>query len=240
MDFFKRDSLTKRLEKVKKGDTEEREKMIEEYIPFIIKTVSDQLNRYIEAENSEELSIAIEAFNEAIDKYEKDRGNFISFAQLVIKNRIIDDLRKKNKHKKAIPISQFEEEDKDQLQKYFSIEDFTKNFTLRAEIKEFEKKLNNFQIGFSDLVEEAPKHIDTRANAIRVAKYIADDEGLKEELFRKKRLPSKKLIDGLGTSLKILKRSRKFIIATVIILEGDFEKLKSYIGSSQGGVKGGL
>lgn len=240
LNFFKRDALTKRLEKVKKGDIEEREKIIEEYIPFIIKTVSDQLNRYIEAENSEELSVGIEAFNEAIDKYEKNRGNFIGFAQLVIKNRIIDDLRKKSKHKKAIPISQFEEDDNDQLQKHFSIDDFTKNFTLKTEIKEFEEKLKDFQIGFSDLVEEAPKHIDTRANAIRIAKYIADDEGLKEELFRKKRLPSKKLIDQLGTSVKILKRSRKFIIATAIILEGDFEKLKNYVGSSKGGVEGGL
>ncbi|QZY54241.1 RNA polymerase sigma-I factor [Crassaminicella profunda] len=240
LNFFTRDSLTKRLEKVKQGDTEEREKIIKEYIPFIIKTVSDKLNRYIEAENSEELSIGIEAFNEAIDRYEPKRGNFIGFAELVIKNRIIDELRKSSKHKKTILISQFEEDDNEKLQKHFSVEDFTEKITLKEEIKEFEEKLKIFQITFSELVQEAPKHMDTRINGIRIAQYIVDHKALKEELFRKKMLPSKKLIDGLGVSAKILKRSRKFIIATVIILEGDFEKLRNYIGSSKGGVAGGL
>lgn len=79
-DVLKKDSLTKRLKKVKQGDEEEREKIIQEYIPFIIKTISDKMNRYIESENSEEYSIGMEAFNEAIDKYDFSRGSFITFA----------------------------------------------------------------------------------------------------------------------------------------------------------------
>ncbi|MCT4619072.1 MAG: RNA polymerase sigma-I factor [Marinisporobacter sp.] len=239
-DFFRRDSLTKRLEKIKKGSTQEREKIIQEYIPFIIKTLSDKLNKYIESENSEEYSIGIEAFNEAIDKYEPSRGSFIGFAEIVIKNRIIDYLRKNSKHNKVVPISQFEDDEKNKTEKYFQTEDFTESFTLKNEIKELEEKLKSFHITFFDLEEEAPKHMDTRANALRIAKYIANDKELKESLMKKKTLPSKRIIEEMGVTIKILKRSRKFIIATVVILGSDLEQLKSYIGQTLGGVQSGL
>ncbi|WP_176461696.1 RNA polymerase sigma-I factor [Anaeromicrobium sediminis] len=239
-DFFRKDSLTKRLEKIKNGSTQEREKIIEEYIPFIIKTISNKLNKYIESENSEEYSIGIEAFNEAIDKYEPSRGSFIGFAEIVIKNRITDYLRKNSKHNKVVPISQFEEDEKDKLQKHFQMEDFTKSLTLKNEIKELEERLKPFDITFFDLVEEAPKHVDTRANGLRIAKHIANNKELKEALMRKKTLPSKKIIEELDVTAKILKRSRKFIIATVVILGSDLELLKNYIGQTLGGVQSGL
>ena len=89
-------SVEKRLEVIKGGDLEERNKLIEDYIPFIIKTVSKQLNRYIETENSDEFSIGLIAFNEAIEKYNSDKGIFLKFAELVISNRIKDNLRKKH------------------------------------------------------------------------------------------------------------------------------------------------
>ncbi|TCO76408.1 RNA polymerase sigma-I factor [Marinisporobacter balticus] len=240
LNFFQINSLTAKIEKIKKGDTAEREKMIEDYIPFIIKTVSDKLNKYIESENSEEFSVGIEAFNEVIDKYEASRGSFIGFAEIVIKNRVTDYLRKNSKHRKNIPISQFEEDENGKLQKHFAVEDFTESFAMKTEIQELEDVLKDFKITFYDLVQEAPKHMDTRANGIRIAKYISESKELKEELFRKKSLPSKKLINALDSTAKILKRSRKFIIATVIILDRDLEKLRNYIESTKGGAEGGL
>ena len=94
--------VEKRLEAIKGGDLEERNKLIEDYVPFVIKTVSKQLNRYIETENCDEFSVGLIAFNEAIDRHESDRGNFIKFAELVISNRIKDTLRKKKRQPKEI------------------------------------------------------------------------------------------------------------------------------------------
>ena len=79
LDFFSKNSLGKRIEHIQSGDKLEREKLIEEYIPFIIKTISSLTNRYVESENSEEYSIGLEAFNEAIDRYEAKKGSFIAF-----------------------------------------------------------------------------------------------------------------------------------------------------------------
>lgn len=238
--FFRKEPITRRLEKITKGDIEEREKFIEEYIPFIIKTISDKMNKYIESENSEEYTIGMEAFNHAIDQYEASKGTFIGFAEVVIKNRIIDYLRTMSKHRKTIPISQFDEDEKNKIQNQFCVEDFTNSLALKDEIEEFEGKLKPFQITFSDLVKDAPKHRDTRINGIRIANHIAKNIELKEALLRKKTLPSTKLIKELGVTAKILKRSRKFIIATVLILDSDLEELKVYLSQTQGGVECGL
>ncbi|MBF8983293.1 RNA polymerase sigma-I factor [Lutibacter sp. B2] len=236
LDFFNKHSLTKRLEKIKIGDCDERGKLIEEYIPFIIKTISNTTNKYIESENSDEYSIGIEAFNEAIDKYEFSKGSFINFAELVIKSRILDYIRKMSKHEASIPMSQFQEEEIDHIEKQLQTEDFTESFIFKHEIEEFETKLEQFNITFLDLLKEAPKHVDTRVNALRIAKYIVENEKLKEELMRKKTLPSTKLTAELGVTVKILKRSRKFIIAAVLILDSDLEQLKNYISQTKGGV----
>lgn len=219
------------------GDKLEREKIIEEYIPFIIKTVSSVTNRYIESENSEEYSVGLEAFNEAINKYESKSGNFISFAKIVISSRTKDYLRKIKKDSKVISINQFPKEEQENIHNNLKTQDFVESVVLKEEIKTFENKLNGFDITFNDLLNEAPKHNDTRINAINIAKYIFENNSIKMELMEKKRIPNSKIIKDLNVTQKILKRSRKFIIAAVIILEGDSDLLKSYITLDKEGVK---
>ncbi|WFD10333.1 sigma factor [Tepidibacter hydrothermalis] len=234
--IFKKNSLVKRLDKIKRGDKLEREKIIEEYIPFIIKTVSSVTNRYIESENSEEYSVGLEGFNEAIDKYDPKSGNFISFAKIVISSRTKDYLRKIKKDSKVISINQFPKEEQENIHNNLRTEDFVKDVILKEEIKTFENKLNDFDITFNDLLDEAPKHKDTRINAINIARYIFENNSIKMELMAKKRIPNSKIIKELNVTQKILKRSRKFIIATVLILESDSDLLKSYITFDKGGV----
>lgn len=235
--IFKKNSLVKRLYRIKMGDKLEREKIIEEYIPFIIKTVSSVTNRYIESENSEEYSVGLEAFNEAINKYESKSGNFISFAKIVISSRTKDYLRKIKKDSKVISINQFPKEEQENIQNNLKTQDFVESVVLKEEIKIFENKLKGFDITFDDLLKEAPKHNDTRINAINIARYIFENNSIKTELMEKKRIPNSKIIKDLNVTQKILKRSRKFIIAAVIILEGDSDLLKSYITLDKEGVK---
>ena len=58
--------------------------LIERHMPFLIRTVSNFTGRYISVENDEEFSIGLLAFAEAVKRYEPDRGNFLSFAKLVM------------------------------------------------------------------------------------------------------------------------------------------------------------
>lgn len=102
--FRGKESLANRIIQIQQDDIREQEKLIKEYLPFIIKAISETTNKYVETENSEELSIGLEAFNEAINKYNQEKGSFINFAQLVIKSRITDYMRKKMKEPVILPI----------------------------------------------------------------------------------------------------------------------------------------
>ena len=98
------------LQKIKSGDRLLKDRFISDYQPFIIKSVSQILNnKYIDIENSEEYSVGLIAFNEAIEKYDVNKGkNFMKFAELVIRRRMVDYFRKISAVcKKEIPFSSF-------------------------------------------------------------------------------------------------------------------------------------
>lgn len=228
--------LEKRLRLIKDyEDQAERNSLIQDYIPFIIRVVSNQLNRYIETENSDEFSIGMIAFNEAIDKYDFTKGSFLSFAELVIKNRVKDLCRKQQREQREISLEDcLENSQGDFAEPYVEIDDDT--ICLQEEIKRYQAELAQFKISFEDLVKETPKHSDTRQNAVSLSERISEDQPIVEEMYAKRRLPVNKVVVKFQTTLKIIKRSRKFIISIVVIFTGSFSQLKYWVKNSlQGG-----
>lgn len=222
--------LENRIKKAKAGDIEEREVLINDYIPFIIKTVSNTLNRYIESEDSDEYIIGLEAFNEAIDKYDPGKGKFISFASIVIRSRVTDFMRRQKRYNDELMKCVSDQED----HQSYDTED---NLDLKAEIEEFEDRLKSFGITLNELVRQCPKHKDSRLNALRIARYIYSNGELKQELIRKRRLPVTSITRALSVSEKLINYNRIFIIASVLILDSDMECLKCYISEVVGGAE---
>lgn len=220
--------LEMRLRKIKEGDKLEREKLIEDYTPFIIKGITKVTNRYIETDNDDEYSIGLQAFNEAIDKYESERGSFLNFAQLLIRSRVIDFMRKAKSRGVMVSIDD-ENVNEGDLGCLAVTEDFTYSYEIKEQIVNLERNLMEFQISMKDLLETSPKHVDTRLNSIEIARYMIEDNEIKEELYRKKTIPVNKLIMKKNVSRKVLKRNRKFIIATALILDSNSQLLKNYI-----------
>ncbi len=226
--------LEKRLEIVKKGqDPLERNDLIQDYIPFIIKTIASQLNRYIETENSDEFSVGLIAFNEAIDKYDATKGNFLSFTELVIRNRVKDLYRKKQKEQREISLEGFLEHSPESFtEPHNEIDDA---IVMREEIKRYEAELHSFGISFEDLLEEIPKHADTRQNAVTLSERISEDKIIVKEIYAKKRLPVSKIVLKFHTTLKIVKRSKRFILSMIIIFTGSFNQLRIWVKNSRQG-----
>jgi len=228
LNFFKKkdEAIEYRVKKAQDGNSLEREKIIEEYLPFIIKTITKITHKYVETENDEEYSIALEAFSEAIDKYDSERGSFIAFAQLIIRSRIIDHLRKP-----AHPAIQIDADDKNCIDpdRITSKEDFVHGLELRDELEIFEKKLLDFGITLDQLADNSPKRSDARENSIKIARFIVDDEKLKSELYRKKALPVTLISNALNVSGKTVQRNKKLIIAAVIALDSDLEDIREYV-----------
>lgn len=200
---------------------------IEAYMPLIIKTISSTTGRYVSAENSEELSIGLMAFVEAIERYEKTRGEFTSFAKLIIKSRIINYLKKENKHSETVSIDALQEQGIDILHTY--VEPMDEQDRLREELDELRQEIQLFGFGFDELVEEAPKHKDTRDYAIKVSKKVSEEEEFTTFMYTKKRLPVTGISRKFNVTEKILKKSKKFIISVVIIFYKNLNSVKLWL-----------
>ncbi|WP_040211133.1 sigma factor [Clostridium polynesiense] len=207
-----------------KVDNKNMDNMIKEHLPFIISTISSVTGRYISLENDEELSIGLMAFAEAMDKYDEERGSFLSFAKLVIESRIKNYLAKENKYQDTISLDKLVEQG-------FDVPDIIENpiedkSILRTEIYRFKEDLKDFGITMELLVDSAPKHKDTRKRAVEVSEKVSEDADLTSFIFEKKRLPIKKISLKYLVTEKILKRSKFFILSVIIIF---FRKYRNLI-----------
>jgi RNA polymerase sigma factor len=232
----KKRTLEESILLIQQGDRLLLNEIIDSYKPFIAKNVSSVCKRYI-YESDDEFSIGLIAFNEAIEKYSPERGSsLISFAEVIIKRRVIDYIRKQTKNQHVsidLTYSSFEDESAGMvIVNELSLEEYKKKSDeelRRDEIIRFQALLTSFDLSFSDLVENSPKHADARANAIIVAKLLVDDKDLKSFLIEKKRLPIKQLEKKVNVSRKTIERNRKYIIAIALILSNDYVYLNDYL-----------
>jgi RNA polymerase sigma factor len=215
--------LIEALAEIKEENQDEvRNEFIKEYFPFIIKKVSDFTGHYVDVNNSDEFSIALDAFNEAIDRYDFDKGKFLSYAKLVIESRLKDFYKRKNNKNKEYLRDSIDESISDQ-------QDIEREFILKNEIVRLSDELEKYNISFEKLIDTLPKHQITKANAIEVTKLIISDKTILELLMEKGNLPRKEITSKMNVTNKQLKRSRNYIIATAIVLSGDYETIREYL-----------
>ncbi len=208
---------------------------------FILKSAYYTLNRYI-SESDEEWSVALIAYNEAIDSWEKDRGSsFQSFAQLVIKRRLLNFLRADARFKNELmtdPIilegnphgeeepTAFQREVQDAVSRQSQND---RRQCLSDEIAALEEVLEWYPIDFFDLDKVSPKAGKTRdACGLLIAKIWRNPE-LYQKMRESKNLPVKELLSYTKIHKKIPERHRKFIIASAEILHGDYPILQEYL-----------
>lgn len=226
-------SLDERVEKVKNNE-EDINCFVEEYKPFIASCTEKMSGRYVRYGEDDELSIALIAFVEAIRSYDRKKGSFLSFAQNVIKRRLIDYYRKEKRHRNVISIDEYSSEDYEEkdlsmdksIQKHHT--DWVSEYR-RLEIEELKKELLSWNITFLDLTKSSPKHEKTRKLCAEIITYILTQSDLLGILKNKKYLPVADIEKALKIPRKKIERSRKYIIAGVIVLTGDYQYIKDYI-----------
>lgn len=236
------DPLEDTIKKIKAGDVSLREQMINDYKPFIIKVVSKTTGKYVDLENSEEFSIGLIAFNEAIDSYDLTKNaGFINFCETVIKRRIIDFNRKNLKNAKVYPLTYFyNDENKENNsfeEKYLTVDYHSQfeNIEKKEEIALFIKKLGEFGIELSDLVKAAPKHMDSKRLSIQIARILLENKELSQKLEKKKTIPMSELMKLVDVNHKTIERNRKFIISVYLILNSNMEIMQGYVENVEKG-----
>lgn len=204
-----------------KENKEVRNLVIKQYMPFVIRSVSDLICRYVVVGDSDELSIGLMAFNEAIDRYEVQKGPFLPYARIVISSRLTNYLNQANNKICTVPLEWAEE---------VAAESSEYSTTVLAEqITIWKNELSRFNITFQKLVIEKPKHKDTRERACEIAESASYNALIVNQMYAKLRLPIQLIHRHLNISVKIIERSRVFIISVVVIFVKELGELKRWI-----------
>lgn len=196
------------LYSAKSGNEKARNEFIDNNKAFIHKYACSICKRYLSWENDDELSIALLAFNHAIDTFQE--GEFEYYCKMLIKRRLIDYFRKNNKNEIPLDVSM--------LQNTLQYENNIDERLDRAEqINIFKNILSGFNLNMGDLVKNSPKHKDTREKLINTAKEIAERNDIVSHLLKSKLLPIKEILLFTDISRRMLEEWRKYIIALIII-----------------------
>lgn len=213
-----------------------RNKFIEENKGFIYSIASKICNRKLDWNNDDELSVALIAFNSACDNYNEDKGNFLSYAKVVIKNALIDFFRKS----KVTPNLMFQDDEdkKDYIDMKNSLAEYerSKENKWRAEeIAELSKELLKYKLNFNDLLKASPSHTDTRNILLNIAVKSSGRESIIKYLTSKRNLPVKEIMLLTGANRKLIEKWRKYILVLIIIFCSDeYPYIKSYFNIKAG------
>ncbi len=215
--------------------------LMREYKPFILRTASFVLKRYV-SDSDDAWSISLIAFWEAVDQYDPGKGDFQKYVQMVIKRRLIDYQRKQNRFKREVDVTPeaFTGETEQ------NGDTFTNRLVLKSSASLFEESLKDelfvasgvfaaYGFQFIDLVDCSPKSEKTRSACAQAAACMLKTPELMKKMRHTHRLPVAALSIRTHLSLKLLNRHRRYIVAVVEILDGDYPGLATYLDSVRKG-----
>ncbi|MDK6233224.1 sigma factor [Aerococcus sp. UMB10185] len=203
---------------------EERNALIQEHFGFIIKTVSEITGRYVEVGNDDALSVALMAFDEAISRYDEERGHFLAFCKLVIKSRVLTHLKGEGRGQEEVSLDDLQELGFDPVD-----ERPVSQTDMKVEIEAWKGDLEDFAITLEQLADESPKHRDTRERAIDISEASSKKRAITDHLFTKKRLPIRKMSRTFDVTEKVIKGSKTFIISVIVIFVKEYRALLDWI-----------
>lgn len=211
-------------------------KLVEDQKHFIINCAFKTTKKYVRT-SDDEWSIALLTFYDAVKSYDERKGGFLPYAELMIKRKLIDYYRtgKKYSSEYLVNPSIFEsgpnEEDEDVGLKIEITEKLIENkeYSLKDEIEAANGELMKFGFSFFDLADCSPKSQKTKEACKKAVLYILDNNILVSEIYLSKQLPLKIIQKNTDLPRKILEHHRRYIIAAIEILSGEYPSLAGYI-----------
>jgi RNA polymerase sigma factor len=226
--------------RIRDGREDLRSPFIDRYQPFIASVTSRLINA--PAQGRDEFSVAMAAFNEAIDRFDPVRSrSFLAYSDLVINHRVIDYMRRNRRHELAYPFTYYEAAGHEGVVERAVLQNpamLSDHIEIKEEIGAFRERLLSFGIKLGDLVKCAPRHIDSKAMCAGAARAIVASPAMSEKLERTKQLPVAQLLESVRIGRKAVENNRKYIIAIYIILTSGMEIIKGYIDFVEEGESG--
>lgn len=224
-----------------KESMESADTLIGQYLPFIKSETSKFINRAPIEGQDDELSIAMIAFHEAIQAYDKEKGSFLGLASTLIRNRLIDFWRANKKHANVVSLDtpSNEEADSSLLDtiddgKEYD-EEYIRQDVTAEEIEELSKQMEDYGVSLEDVAEQSPKQDRTLEACQDVLEVAKKDTKLIDNFLETKRLPLKELEERSGVSRKTIERHRKYIVALFIIYSNGYEIIRGHLSQMKKG-----
>ncbi len=213
-----------------------REELISSQEQTILRTASAACRRFV-SRSDDEWSVALCAFSKAVDVYDEAKGDFLPFAQMLIKRELIDYFRAQKSVLREVSVAPHVlegggEPEEDPLGAYLAVVKISReasDHSLRDEIMAANEVLQDYGFRFFDLTECSPQQDKTRRECARAIHFMLTDSALFSSLEKSRKLPIKALATASGVSRKTLDRYRKYIIMAVLILDGDYPQLAEYL-----------
>jgi RNA polymerase sigma factor len=217
-------------------DEQMRELLIQDQENTILRTASKACGRYV-TKSDDEWSVALCAFSKAIDVYAAEKGEFLPFAQMLIKRDLIDFHRSQKAALHEVPVAPHilegnGEPEEDTQGVYLAVVETSKeaaDSSLKEAISAANEMLQQYGFRFFDLTACSPRQEKTRQECAAAIRYMLAHPELCEELRKKRKLPVRSLASGSGVSRKTIDRYRKYLIMAVLILEGDYPQIAEYL-----------
>jgi len=210
-------------------------KLIIEFEPFMQGVTSKYCQQFSFGLRDELYSVVLVAFYEAIQKFEAQKGHFLPFSKQVIHARVIDYMRPimRNMGRTiAVDYQSTEKQSTDtalyevSTSKYI---DEQVSINVQDEIEQFAFELSSWGISITELSKNTPKHKKLVKSYRDVIKLIYEDKNIVDTIRYKHYYPRKEIQRLTGLSLKKIEHSRTYVLASFIILMGDYEYLSEYV-----------
>ncbi|GMO24776.1 MAG: hypothetical protein Pg6A_11790 [Termitinemataceae bacterium] len=221
-----------------KTNKESMGRLVASYMPFIKKCVSGV---FFKKESREEYTAeAMLGFLQSVHTYNEGAGAFIPYAQTVIRNRLLNaaakEARREKWHipffsKKAAPNHEADAEysppELEIAQRNYELTFEQEN--LRHEIAEINAEFSGWDFDVTDLAQHRPKQDRSRLTCQTIARAVLAHPGLIAEMKDARKLPVKKIMALTGCSEKVLEKYRRYIVALVLIMSGDYPYIQSFL-----------
>jgi len=216
-------------------EKKEKEIFLEENEQHILNLVRRITKRHI-TKSDDEWSAAMLSVSQAVDEYDKSRGEFWSFASVVMQSRLTDLKRKQARENTEISVQpaafdgEVDEEEANVSAQYEVREAAGQivDLSLKEEIEAVSEEFSRYGFSFFDLASCSPKSFPTRTGCAKAVRAFFSPPPLTDTLKKSGSFPAGEVIKRTGLSRKLLDKHRRYLVASVLIIAGDYPGLQEY------------
>ena len=225
------EALEIRLQSAKK-DKYALNMLLHDYMPFIKKCVSGVF--FKGQSKADNLSDAMLAFSHSVKTYNPEKGTFIQYAATVIRNRLLDNVRKELLvQKRFFPFSAKTNEENKVWEANISLQSYDQaeeEKNLRLDIEAVNIEFTKWGFSWNKLLKNCPKQERSRRIAKRIAEAVLKDTSMLADVLKTRQLPITRLAETFPE--KALEKYRQYIVALIILSQGDYPYVYSFVPHS--------